>query len=1070
MKGRIAIVLLFLIGLVLVAGSASGKNTGGRLGQYTFTEMPQPPSNPPEIGGSIFQSAAATTTLLAWYQFDNLTGGCNEQGWTKHDMTTQIATYFHVAGSAIGCDAITPIAGTKSMWCGQWPTTADPWCGWGSLPGYGNNWDQSLEAQHVSTLTYSIVWDTEPGYDFVYLEWWDPLYYPTWVKDATVNGGQGSYDDSGSRSESVTSPYGSTKVRIHVVSDGAWSDEDGQWPTVQGAVTVDGLSINGGAAEDWEGEACNAMQSTDGKWVATIPPGYGIYAHLVPAAGVVQEDPCVRILGCVWAFFDDPAVTNYTCGGWPLQGAMPYGPDANGLYMNNEVWSPWIPNSGSGSTFLLQFLAYRDLPLDNLQFYTWHVHTRDAATGNCPTQWRTSDFVWYGGGKDWARITHDISSYVAAGDDEIQISMGAVDMCGVWCGTMGSGACHSHAPLIDQVKLSRVDVVGPQWTVRNIDLWQDNFPEEGLVEDPDGAGPLNAYARCDMAQSITPSNKKGILPGDSLKVYVTDPAGLADDATGGRARKAVYAFVKVTDRFGTPIPGVNGLAIQSPDNKAYATDPSVGQLRWPLVAGLAPAGWDAYRMDYAYTAGGGRVKDTFCADLMDLGSGPTGPHYKHANENVAANVGIFAPGDVIHYILAAKNTAGQWSYITRNYNGQGGQFRTSNLAVATSSPMEWSVLPDAGRLAGDAGDILLVDDADDRGGPAQLYFDFAFKILNVENRVDRFDVLGPSSGVGNSLASRVKNIQNQMIGDPIEVYQKVLWNCSDLSSALMGDGGSPNGGSSAEKSNDFALCNFFLTNHFDNPGWAYWGDDVVTDWSTLVGADAVAVQNVFMNHALIPGNQSTVTGVVSPRVASMPFSPWTPETFYVNGGCPLINDFDMPGAAGASLVSHLYAAAANAPAAVYQATPNASATTARFFLAGFGYNFIRDDDTDHVPDYVTHLRKTLVWFENALDEPIGIDPLAFSNRLENAYPNPFNPTTTIRYSIASAGHVSLKIYNAAGQLVRTLVDEAQAPRVEGFSIPWDGANDSGQSVASGVYFYKLATNGFSETKKLVLLK
>jgi len=145
-------------------------------------------------------------------------------------------------------------------------------------------------------------------------------------------------------------------------------------------------------------------------------------------------------------------------------------------------------------------------------------------------------------------------------------------------------------------------------------------------------------------------------------------------------------------------------------------------------------------------------------------------------------------------------------------------------------------------------------------------------------------------------------------------------------------------------------------------------------------------------------------------------------------------------------------------------------STARFFLAGFGFDFIRDDDTDNVPDYATHLWKVLQWMQNVLPAPTGIDPVAFTNRLENAYPNPFNPTTTIRYSIASAGRVSLKIYNAAGQLVRTLVDEEQAPRAEGLSATWDGRSDNGQPSASGVYFYKLATKEFSDTKKMVLLK
>jgi flagellar hook assembly protein FlgD len=66
--------------------------------------------------------------------------------------------------------------------------------------------------------------------------------------------------------------------------------------------------------------------------------------------------------------------------------------------------------------------------------------------------------------------------------------------------------------------------------------------------------------------------------------------------------------------------------------------------------------------------------------------------------------------------------------------------------------------------------------------------------------------------------------------------------------------------------------------------------------------------------------------------------------------------------------------------------------------------------------------------------------------------------------------VSLKIYNAAGQLVRTLVDEEQSPRVEGFSAMWDGRGNRGEDVASGVYFYKLTAKEYSQTKKMVLLK
>ena len=91
-----------------------------------------------------------------------------------------------------------------------------------------------------------------------------------------------------------------------------------------------------------------------------------------------------------------------------------------------------------------------------------------------------------------------------------------------------------------------------------------------------------------------------------------------------------------------------------------------------------------------------------------------------------------------------------------------------------------------------------------------------------------------------------------------------------------------------------------------------------------------------------------------------------------------------------------------------------------------------------------------------------------SNQLDQNVPNPFNPTTVIKYGIASDNQVSLLIYDVAGRKVRTLVNERQ--RADVYRITWDGSNDAGQRVASGVYFYKLVAGKYSQTKKMVLLK
>ncbi|UCH82579.1 MAG: T9SS type A sorting domain-containing protein, partial [Candidatus Latescibacterota bacterium] len=330
-----------------------------------------------------------------------------------------------------------------------------------------------------------------------------------------------------------------------------------------------------------------------------------------------------------------------------------------------------------------------------------------------------------------------------------------------------------------------------------------------------------------------------------------------------------------------------------------------------------------------------------------------------------------------------------------------------------------------------------------------------------------YDVLGPSSLVGNTLASRVKNVQQQII-DP---YQIILWNTSELSDGLAGDGGVWSGGNSGMKPDDFGLFKTFLDGDPDNPGIYVAGDDFAEKWVGLTGANAIAVRSTYMNYILLSGDHRTYGEMVSPLVAQSMGSPIGPSSMIAVGGCPILNDFDVAMPLGTAFEAMAYAATASG-AVLAQATPTAQSTTARMVLSGFGYNFIRDDE--EVPqanmDRVIHLRDILTWFGLGVGDPVGIETVAYENRLNNAYPNPFNPTTTIRYSIAERGMVILRIYNVAGQLVRTLVSEVQSPTTGGFSEIWDGLNDDGQSVSSGVYYCKLVANGFAGTKKLVLLK
>ncbi|MCK4965588.1 T9SS type A sorting domain-containing protein, partial [bacterium] len=93
-------------------------------------------------------------------------------------------------------------------------------------------------------------------------------------------------------------------------------------------------------------------------------------------------------------------------------------------------------------------------------------------------------------------------------------------------------------------------------------------------------------------------------------------------------------------------------------------------------------------------------------------------------------------------------------------------------------------------------------------------------------------------------------------------------------------------------------------------------------------------------------------------------------------------------------------------------------------------------------------------------------PIQFA--LENNYPNPFNPETTIKYSIAKTSRVTLTIYNVIGQKIKTIVDKEKQPGY--YSVKWDGTNDLGQKAASGIYIYRLQADNYIAAKKMIFLK
>ena len=119
-------------------------------------------------------------------------------------------------------------------------------------------------------------------------------------------------------------------------------------------------------------------------------------------------------------------------------------------------------------------------------------------------------------------------------------------------------------------------------------------------------------------------------------------------------------------------------------------------------------------------------------------------------------------------------------------------------------------------------------------------------------------------------------------------------------------------------------------------------------------------------------------------------------------------------------------------------------------------------------DRARHLRDILVFLVGNQNQPTDVSA-ALANHLDQNYPNPFNPQTTIAFSLKERGRLRIDVFNVGGQLVRTLLDETRAAGSY-TDVHWDGTDASRQPVASGVYFYKLTTKDFSQTRKMVLLK
>ncbi|UCE06702.1 MAG: T9SS type A sorting domain-containing protein, partial [bacterium] len=138
----------------------------------------------------------------------------------------------------------------------------------------------------------------------------------------------------------------------------------------------------------------------------------------------------------------------------------------------------------------------------------------------------------------------------------------------------------------------------------------------------------------------------------------------------------------------------------------------------------------------------------------------------------------------------------------------------------------------------------------------------------------------------------------------------------------------------------------------------------------------------------------------------------------------------------------------------------------RLVYLSFGFEGISGPYQDSAQKLLTRI---LTWLSGATEvTPLESEIMPKHYLLEQNFPNPFNPTTKIRYHLPKPDHAEISIFNLKGQKIKTLIDKQQFAGV--YELIWDGTDNHGSLVTSGVYIYKLVTKSFTSSKKLALIK
>jgi hypothetical protein len=1009
------------------------------------------------------QGALQDTVWIADWSFNG--GSCVSTGWTHYDnrILNDSSNYWSVNSNFSGTGGIVNNAAVLAKHDLSWVRD-----------GYGNNWDYSiiLKYQGNSSLSFDTLSDSEPGADFVTVEAdsagaseslvnyaANPGAAPEQFRtvllmvDGLQNASTGpiALPDFG-----VPATLHEVYIRFH--SDAENSDEDGSYGTAWNAgLVVDNIAVSGSLtySENFE-SSLNANISLTNTAPA-IP--FGEWARLYQH--ITDNDKCTENTTCAWLFSDPSRFAFFP--------NMAFGPGGAVLrnWLDNVLVSPWVSLASTPSA-TSTILTYRTFPGNRFALgkivLGWQVRSKirldntDTSTIgdsiDAVTAWQHTSRFSTLTRFSWVTALADISGQFPGGASEVQIRF----RIGDWqylAGdeppvTLNTGP----GPYLDRVRIGRQVLTGPVMDIGtdSRSQAQDAFATvQNAISPGEHFSPAtDVFGTCAFspgAELGINASSPNLITGDSIVMRAVDVRG-----AGGITAVRWYGAITTGPHAGkAPAPytvGGNGFFEVTPDSSRNASG-SVVSNQW------------AVDLDDTYFRGGDQLLHFWTAVDASGGRSSSPRGFTSAN---------FPPASV----AAAELTTGglyevsylpaiNWSptYLARIAADAHGDLDPTPTEIASSSQHNCVLYYNQMAFRRRSGDAH------------RTSFMYTLDRLGYRGHYDVYDVQG-FGNTNNQLAGRANvsqasgyaliieddgRLTDFVVPDGLDLdgekIDQAQWYRDWLSQGLTGAAG---------------IANLWLVG--ENAAYEKRGNPL---FSTDMGLASI------QDDQGLAANPS-VHGISSFTFTNGNIGSFIGDIFTLAGGCPALRAYDGAASTGTAVITHRYVFGATTGLGAVIMNKNNTLKWNTVWM-GFPWFDIRDAfnanpvSATGAPD-VRFAKKILdavlpIGCVQALNPTDAGDPEAETvpgvSALYANVPNPFNPTTRIDFDLARDGHVRLRVFDVAGRLVRTLVDEDMH---QGFrqSVTWNGLDENGLRVSSGVYLYRLEAGDFMATRKLVVLK